>query len=538
MLSGRYRLNRVIASGGMATVWEGTDQLLARRVAIKVLHLHLAQDQSFVRRFRGEAIAAARLAHPSIVSVYDTVVDGGLNAIIMELVSGTTLRADLDEHGPLQLHAVLAIGVQVADALGAAHAAGLVHRDVKPANILLSADGRVLVADFGIAKAAQGADMTEAGSMVGTAKYLAPEQVQAGPIDGRTDLYALGVVLYESLTGVAPFVAETDIATALARLHRDPVPPRELRPDIPVLVQQVVLRAMSLHPGRRYTDAACMRRSLMAAGADPSRARSVAQAAVAAASGEHPAVARPGPPPAARPPQPPPQPPSRPAPLAAPAPVQAPPPGSFHPPQPASAAPPPPAAPPGGPAPVAPRRRRWPYVLVILLAAALVAGTVRFALDRGAAGPQGKVLTIASVSDFDPYQRDGENPQLLGNLTDGDPATTWRTSTWWNSPTFADIKPGVGFWVSVEHPSDLQELELVTPTGGWNADIYVVTGPPPATLARWGAPVAEIRDANEGTVNVRLDGHRGQAVLVWFTQLAPYQNGYAVQIGNVALRGS
>ena len=215
LLVGRYRLNRPIASGGMAEVWEATDETLARRVAVKLLHPHLGRDDSFVRRFRAEAVAAARLAHPSIVSVYDTFSADGMEAIVMELVVGTTMRADLDQHGPMRLEAVLAIGTQVADALGAAHASGLVHRDVKPANILLSADGRVLVTDFGIAKAAEGNDLTSAGAMVGTAKYLAPEQVEGGPIDGRADLYALGVVLYEALTGVAPFVEEAAKATVL-----------------------------------------------------------------------------------------------------------------------------------------------------------------------------------------------------------------------------------------------------------------------------------------------------------------------------------
>ncbi|MGN6695618.1 MAG: serine/threonine-protein kinase, partial [Aquihabitans sp.] len=236
----------------MAEVWEATDETLARRVAVKLLHPHLARDDSFVRRFRAEAVAAARLAHPSIVSVYDTVTADGLEAIGMELVVGTTMRADLDEHGPMRLDAVLAIGTQVADALGAAHASGLVHRDVKPANILLSADGRVLVADFGIAKAAEGADLTSAGAMVGTAKYLAPEQVEGGAIDGRADLYSLGVVLYEALTGAAPFDEETDTATALARLHRYPTEPRQIRPEIPVATEAVVMRAMSRAPADRF----------------------------------------------------------------------------------------------------------------------------------------------------------------------------------------------------------------------------------------------------------------------------------------------
>jgi eukaryotic-like serine/threonine-protein kinase len=145
LLAGRYRLDRPLAAGGMAEVWVATDEVLARRVAVKLLHRHLAGDASFVQRFRAEAVAAARLAHPSIVSIYDTFDHHGLQAIVMELVDGTTMRADLDEHGPMRLDAVLAIGTQVADALGAAHQSGLVHRDVKPANILLSSDGRVLV---------------------------------------------------------------------------------------------------------------------------------------------------------------------------------------------------------------------------------------------------------------------------------------------------------------------------------------------------------------------------------------------------------
>ncbi|MEZ5203076.1 MAG: serine/threonine-protein kinase [Acidimicrobiales bacterium] len=282
LLVGRYRLERPIASGGMAQVWEGLDQTLARRVAVKILHPHLASDETFVRRFRAEAVAAARLSHPSIVSVYDTCSIDGLEAIVMELVTGTTVRADLDAHGPLKLPAVLAIGTQVADALGAAHAAGLVHRDVKPANILLSADGRVLVADFGIAKAAEGSDLTAAGAMIGTAKYLAPEQVRDGPIDGRADLYALGVVLYEALAGVAPFVADTDAATALARLHRDPRPLQELRPEVPEAVALVVAQAMRRDPDERFASAAALRTALLAAGAEPARAP---QAAAAAAAG-------------------------------------------------------------------------------------------------------------------------------------------------------------------------------------------------------------------------------------------------------------
>jgi serine/threonine-protein kinase len=232
LLGGRYRLDELLASGGMAQVWLGTDEVLRRAIALKILHQHLAADETFVTRFRHEAIAVAKLSHPSIVNVYDTCSDDGVEAIVMELVRGQTLRQRLDD-GALDPWVAANIAAQVAGALAVAHAAGLVHRDIKPANILLSQDGRVKVGDFGIAKAAESADLTQEGSFLGTAKYLAPEQVEGNPVDGRTDLYSLGVVLYEMLCGRVPFEADTASATALARLHNDPQRPRLVRAGVP-----------------------------------------------------------------------------------------------------------------------------------------------------------------------------------------------------------------------------------------------------------------------------------------------------------------
>ncbi len=219
----------LVASGGMAQVWQGTDEVLRRKVAVKLLHPHLAADGSFVVRFRKEAVAAARLAHPGIVSIYDTCSEDGTEAIVMELVPGQTLRERLDDPAPIDPWQAAGLAAQVAEALEAAHRAGLVHRDIKPANVLLAGDGRVKVADFGIAKAVEEADLTQPGLMVGTAKYVAPEQVEGKPVDPRTDIYSLGVVLYEMLCGRPPFVADTDAATALARLQRDALRPRQVR---------------------------------------------------------------------------------------------------------------------------------------------------------------------------------------------------------------------------------------------------------------------------------------------------------------------
>lgn len=517
VLAGRYRINKSIASGGMAQVWEATDETLARRVAVKILHPHLAHDESFVRRFQAEAIAAARLAHPSIVSVYDTVADGGVNAIVMELVTGTTMRADLDQHGPLRLSAVLAIGTQVADALGAAHASGLVHRDVKPANILLSADGRVLVADFGIAKAAEGADLTSDGSMVGTAKYLAPEQVEGTPVDGRTDLYSLGVVLYEALTGTPPFVADTDTGTALARLHRDPTPPSHLRPEIPAAVEQVVTRAMARRPDDRYPDAAAMRRALVAAGADPAQAPAAAQAAVASVTGERQVAGR-----------------SAPAALRAdhspPGAQYASPPAVLPPavPGPAHAAPSPPDRPP---------RRAWPWVMLGLLALAGSAAGFALAGRDAIKVSNGPPLAIAQIQTFDPDgPGDGENDGALPLITDGDPRSAWRSERY-DGPDLTSKKAGVGLVITVAQAVDLARLDIVTPQGGWSAEVFVTDGDPAPDLAGWGNPVTKVSDVATGTVELPLANRRGRAVLIWFTRLAPIDgNKFAVQVAGLSLR--
>ena len=265
LIAGRYRLDQPLATGGMARVWTATDEVLNRPVAVKLLLDHLLVDGSFVRRFRAEALAAARLTHPSVVAVYDTCSDDGVEAIVMELVDGTTLRARMDAEGMLSVADACRIAGRVADALSVAHRAHIVHRDIKPANILLSSSGRVVVTDFGIAKASEVGDLTTERQMLGTAKYLAPEQVEGTPVDGRSDLYALGVVLFEMLCGQVPFRADTEAGTALARLHQDPPHPRSLRPDIPVEVEDVVLRLLARHPDDRWPDAASLARALGAA---------------------------------------------------------------------------------------------------------------------------------------------------------------------------------------------------------------------------------------------------------------------------------
>src|SRR6266513_95637 len=229
ILAGRYRLVRLIDRGGMAEVWEGKDEILDRPVAIKILHPRLAGDGQFEERFRLEAVAAARLAHPNVVATFDTGLDDGVAYIVMELVAGRTLREVLRDEGALPVAKAVAMAAAVADALHYAHEAGIVHRDVKPGNILVGHDGRVKVADFGIAKAATDRDLTQSGALLGTAKYLAPEQVGGNPQDRRSDVYGLGVVLYEMLRGKPPFTGDTDMAVAFQHAHAEAPKVRQLR---------------------------------------------------------------------------------------------------------------------------------------------------------------------------------------------------------------------------------------------------------------------------------------------------------------------
>ncbi|MGH2684208.1 MAG: protein kinase domain-containing protein, partial [Actinomycetota bacterium] len=255
-LAGRYALQEEVASGGMGTLWRGHDEVLGRTVAVKVLHERLARDPDLLDRFRLEAVAAARLSHPNVVRVFDTGTFDGVCFIVMELVDGTTLEDVLRERRTLEPAEASRIVRGVLLGLAHAHREGVIHRDVKPANVLIDRSGLVKVTDFGIAKAAfSEEDLTTTGSLLGTARYLAPEQVTSSKVDGRTDVYAAGIVLYEALTGKSPFEAETHIATATMRLTKDPVPPGSMRPRIGRPLDAVVMRALAREPADRFQSA-------------------------------------------------------------------------------------------------------------------------------------------------------------------------------------------------------------------------------------------------------------------------------------------
>ncbi|HET9546958.1 MAG TPA: serine/threonine-protein kinase [Desertimonas sp.] len=270
VLAGRYRLERRLAQGGMAEVWLATDLTLDRRVALKWLKPSLAADPVVAERFRREAIAVARLTHPNIVAVHDVFAEGGRQAVVMQLVDGKSLRQLLDVQTRLSPELTIHIGTCVAAALDAAHRAGFVHRDVKPGNILVTPDGRVLLTDFGIAKGLDGGDdLTSDNVMMGTAKYLSPEQVRGRRLDGRADLYSLGLVLYECLAGRVPFIGESDADTALARLQRDPTDLARLRPTLSRGLVDLIHRLLARNPNRRPASGADLRAELLRLAGEP-----------------------------------------------------------------------------------------------------------------------------------------------------------------------------------------------------------------------------------------------------------------------------
>jgi hypothetical protein len=282
----RYVLEDRLASGGMGTVWAATDKRLGRRVAVKELKENLASDPRFVERFRREARAVAALSHPNIANVFDYGEDDGRHFIVMELIEGRDLSRVLREDGPLDPERSIGIATQMLDALGHAHAAGVIHRDVKPANVIVTQDERVKVTDFGIARAVGDSTLTATGSVLGTAHYISPEQASGGRITPSSDLYAAGIVLYEMLTGSLPFTGDSPIAVAMRHVSDDIPPPSERNPDVPPELDAVVEKAAQKEPASRFRDAEEMRAALASLAGEAGRPATAVMGAGGAAPTE------------------------------------------------------------------------------------------------------------------------------------------------------------------------------------------------------------------------------------------------------------
>ena len=520
----------------MAEVWLATDLALTRQVAVKLLKPTLAADPVVAERFRREAIAVAQLSHPNIVAVYDAIEDTSGSsrrlAVVMQLVNGKSLRQLLDEQRRLSPDLTIHIGSCVAAALDAAHRAGLVHRDVKPGNILITPDGRVLLTDFGIAKGlgATGDDLTSANVMMGTAKYLSPEQVRGKKLDGRADLYSLGLVLYECLAGRVPFLGETDTDTALARLNRDPTDLARLRPTLPYGLAELIHRLLARRPMDRFATGSELRVALTriatraddptAAGAPadvglPTRRPTGENPVVAGlqpdAVGNYRPVARTGRPvgPAHRSDR---TPTNDRTPTSTTRPSQRPN-RSFE-------------------------QRRGPSLILVgcLLTAALVLGGLLWATlrDDTASGdfsapptvvpvsttiaPEVAVSKIQQVTTFDPEGDDGqENDELVGLSIDGDPATVWSTLCY-GSRTLGG-KGGVGV-VADLGTAAIGTFAVSIASAPYQIQILTAgDGAIPPQIADWGSPLKRAVGADPEVVTVSINKPT-RYVLVMFKQLA------------------
>ncbi|GBG56169.1 serine/threonine protein kinase [Sporomusaceae bacterium FL31] len=257
-LDNRYTILEHIGGGGMADVYRAHDKLLDRSVAVKVLRSQFTNDEEFVTRFRREAQAAAKLSHPNIVNMYDVGCDDETYYIVMEYISGETLKERIQANGPLPVELAIRIALEIAEALEHAHQNNLIHCDIKPHNILVTRSGRIKVTDFGIARAVTSATMTHTGTIIGSVHYFSPEQAKGSAIGAKSDIYSLGVVLYEMLTGTVPFVGETPVSIALKHLQEEPKPLRDINPSIPPLAEAVVLKAMAKEPEARFANIAEM----------------------------------------------------------------------------------------------------------------------------------------------------------------------------------------------------------------------------------------------------------------------------------------
>lgn len=533
VLARRYRLERRLAQGGMAEVWLATDVALDRRVALKWLKPSLASDPVVAERFRREAVAVARLNHPNIVAVHDVFEENGRQAVVMQLVDGKSLRQLLDAQTRLSPELTIHIGTCVAAALDAAHQAGFVHRDVKPGNILVTADGRVLLTDFGIAKGLDGGDdLTSDNVMMGTAKYLSPEQVRGRKLDGRADLYSLGLVLYECLAGRVPFVGTSDADTALARLQRDPTDLARLRPTLTPGLVDLIHQLLSRNPNRRPPSGAALRAALQRVAGEPP-----------AAGVDTGSVPMPGPTTA-------PLGPSfgrRGATIVGEATVTQP-----------SAAPSlydqggPDPTPTAGPAlrgrPARDMQTRFApsFVLIcLLLAVGLVVALILWAAIRPK-DPQGSpdaagTTTVApqamavgatpgpgpeavppvasrfvAVNVFDPAGDGRENDDLASlALADGNPATNWVTECYSNQYTG---KPGVGIVAALSAPSP-GRVSFTVGTAPFQVEVFTTAETTaPTTLEGWGARVDRVIGTEPGPVEVTLP-EPAALVLLWFVEI-------------------
>jgi eukaryotic-like serine/threonine-protein kinase len=490
VLSGRYRLESKLGSGGMSTVYLALDEVLDRPVAIKLLHRHISEEADQLERFRREARAAARLSHPNLVGVIDAGEDDGRPYIVFEYVEGRTLKRRIQEEGSLPVDEAVAYAIEIGRGLTAAHARKLVHRDVKPQNVLIDPDGRAKVTDFGIARSLEAKGLTATGRVVGTTDYVSPEQAMGEDVDERSDAYSLGVVLYEMLTGDVPFRAETQVGVAMKHVN-EPMPDVQARrPEVSAAVAAVVDRATTKDPRDRYGTVAEMVRDL-------EQTLEVEAARRGGTTGEATSVLDSVPPSRRR---------------------------------------------------LDGRRRRMSglglamaVVGIALIAAALIfGGDIDLGGDESSGGGGSSEVKLSSdaASEFDP-EGDEQETGTQEQAVDGNPTGTAWTTEHYDSSDFGGLKDGVGLVIEAGDTVPATSMVIRALTSGYDAEVYEVNGSPPSSLSGWGQPVATISDGGDSQT-VKLPGRPAQAFLIWITQLPTASDDpsrYQMEISDVRLMG-
>ncbi len=492
VLSGRYKLEAKLGSGGMSTVYLARDTTLDRQVAVKVLHREMSEQEDQLQRFRQEARAVAKLSHPNVVAVIDAGEDGGHPYIVFEYVEGETLKQRIARVGALDPQEALAYAIEIARGLTVAHNRKMIHRDIKPQNVLIDAEGRAKLTDFGISRQLEQDGMTATGRVLGTTDYVAPEQAMGHAVDQRSDVYSLGVVLYEMLVGQVPFHADSQVGVAMKHVNEELPDVQQRRPELSAAAAMVVERATAKDPDRRYQQVGELIDDL-------STALEVEAARAGGTTGEATSV------------------------LDAVAPAE----------RKLSAG---------------RGRRSWLAIAaLVILGAAILLGVQLIGSGNGPGGGgalkgKGSPVALAEASDYDPQGDDSEDPETVSLAVDGNPTTTAWSSEHYDTEDFAGTKtgpnPGVGLYVVGKSTTTPSEMLVRSPSPGWDAEIYASPSGPPEELSEWGEPVGEVTDAEK---NEEIELHLGSPAkyfLLWFTKAAPsteQEGRYQVEISDVKL---
>jgi serine/threonine-protein kinase len=459
-IAGRYEVEELVGHGGMSSVYKARDALLERHVALKILHEQYSTDEDFVERFKREARSVAQLQHPNIVTVIDRGEEEGRQYIVFEYIEGENLKEHVVRQGRLDVREALEIADEVARGLAFAHEQGLIHRDVKPQNVLLNGDGRAKVTDFGIARTVDVDGMTQTGTVLGTSNYIAPEQASGQPVDAHSDVYALGVVLYELLAGEVPFPGESFVAVAMKHMHEPAPNLLDVRGDVPLRVAAAVDRALEKDPEQRFPTMDAFAAELEACLAELDQGPEGDQTMVI------PSARR-----AAR-----------------------------------------------------RRKQvsRWPIViglLALLAIAAIVIGLVAAGgTNNGGAPAASKRIEVTGLTSYDPFGDNKEEHSAAAvNITDRDPATYWSTERYNDAPSLG--KPGVGVVVDGGTLVELAQLVVVTDTPGFTAEIEATN-----TEGGTPAKVSDSKVVGKATTfEINSNGPKRYYV-IWITKLPPGLN--------------